>query len=104
MSNVPGYSLFQWLPSLSPFQTGIWTQASSLVKEFTVPLRRTLHATKMHAREEVVKKEQALMECVPQGEPEPVVTVEVSGERLPQVSPKDELQVSYVTAFGREVR
>ena len=44
------------------------------------------------------------MECVPQGEPEPVITVEVSGERLPQVSPNDELQVSYVTALGREVR
>ena len=27
--------------SLSPFQTGIWTHTSSLVKEFTVPLRRT---------------------------------------------------------------
>ena len=63
---------------------------------FTDPLRRALYATKMHAREEIAKAEQSLMmmKSAPQeGDPAPVLTVEVSGEVLPGVSPKDELQV-----------
>ncbi|KAL5483907.1 hypothetical protein EMCRGX_G020327 [Ephydatia muelleri] len=75
--------------------TTVWSQASSLVGRFTDPLRRALYATKMHAREEIAKAEQSLMmmKSAPQdGDPAPVLTVEVSGEVLPGVSPKDELQ------------
>lgn len=73
-------------------RTTVWTQASCLVKTFTDPLRRALHATKVHAREEITEKEEGLKDSVPPGKPAPLVTLEVDGEVLPEVSPKDELQ------------
>ena len=71
--------------------TTVWTQASSLVRRFTDPLRRALYTIKMHAREEIAKSEQGLM-MEPAAAAALVLTVEVSGEVLPEVSPKDELQ------------
>lgn len=52
----------------------------------------------MHAREEIAKTEQGLM--MEPAAAAPVLTVEVSGEVLPEVSPKDELQVSDNGAKG----
>ena len=59
----------------------------------------------MYAREEIAKREQASMECAPQDGHDPVVTVQVLGERLPEVSPKDELQVGWLfEGSGRKGR
>ena len=97
------------LTPCSPAQTGIWTTVRTVREKFTTPLRQLLMATKAHCRHELkVKQDEGefqhpvpgvkfswscLLGAGVRSEGGTEVTVEVMGERLPDVMPEDEIRV-----------